>query len=44
MEAKPNTKQLESIDDLQKDYNAQADAFSKTIAKHLPKNKMNFKN
>jgi hypothetical protein len=42
MEAKPNSTQLEAIDDLQKDYNTQADAFNVALKKHLPK--MNFKN
>jgi photosystem II stability/assembly factor-like uncharacterized protein len=38
MESKPNSTHLESIDDLQKEYEVQKQAFEKVIAKNLPKN------
>ncbi len=38
MESKPNSTQLESIDDLNKEYSLQKDALKKVIVKNLPKN------
>jgi hypothetical protein len=38
MEARPNTTQLEAIEDLQQEFDKHAEAFSKTVTKHLPKN------
>ena len=38
MESKPNTTQLESIEDLKKEYATQAESLKKVIAKNLPKN------
>lgn len=38
MESKPNSTHLESIDDLQKEYEVQKQAFEKVISKNLPKN------
>jgi len=38
MESKPNATQLESIDDLEKEYTTQKEALKKVIAKDLPKN------
>jgi hypothetical protein len=38
MESKPNSTHLESIDDLQKEYEVQKQAFEKVVAKNLPKN------
>jgi photosystem II stability/assembly factor-like uncharacterized protein len=37
IEAKPNTNQMEAIEELQSEYDTQADNFSKTITKHLAK-------
>ena len=38
MESKPNATQLESIDDLEKEYTTQKEVLKKVIAKDLPKN------
>jgi photosystem II stability/assembly factor-like uncharacterized protein len=38
MEAKPNATQLQSIDDLQKDFTKQEDAFAKVVTKYRAKN------
>lgn len=38
MESKPNSTQLEAIDDLVADFNKQKKELDKTIVKHLPKN------
>ena len=38
MESKPNSTQLESISDLNKEYATQKDALKKTLVKNLPKN------
>lgn len=38
MESKPNSTQLEAIDDLKKEYTKQEDAFKKVVVKNLPKN------
>ncbi len=38
MESKPNTTQLQSIDDLQSEYNTQKTNYKKVITKNIPKN------
>ena len=38
METKPNTMQLEAIDDLLSDFGKQKTEFGKVVVKHLPKN------